>query len=148
VSFISKIKMKLAKLSSVCRLLSDTYRMVWTRRDLEDHLVQPLSHGQGHLPPDQAAQSPIQPGLEHCQGGSSHNFSGQLCLIPTCPCKKSLSILPAGPLQVLEGCYNVTLEPSLLQAQQSQLSQLFLLGEVLHPSDHFCAPPLNLLQQE
>jgi len=41
------------------------------------HLVQPPCHGQGHLPLDQVAQSPIQPGLEHCQGGGIHNFSGQ-----------------------------------------------------------------------
>jgi len=26
-------------------------------------------HGQGHLSPDQVAQSPLQPGLEHFQGG-------------------------------------------------------------------------------
>jgi len=34
-------------------------------------------HGQGHLALDQVAQSPIQPGLEHFQGGGIHNFSGQ-----------------------------------------------------------------------
>jgi len=27
--------------------------------------------------PDQVAQSSIQPGLEHCQGGGSNSFSGQ-----------------------------------------------------------------------
>ena len=35
---------------------------------------------QGHQPPhllDQAAQGPIQPGLEHLQGQGIHNFSGQ-----------------------------------------------------------------------
>jgi len=30
-----------------------------------------------HLPSDQLAQSPGQPGLEHFQGGVSHHFSGQ-----------------------------------------------------------------------
>jgi len=45
----------------------------------KDHLVQALSHGQGHLPLDQVAQSPIQPGLEHLQGGDIHSFPGQ-CL--------------------------------------------------------------------
>jgi len=44
----------------------------------EDHLVQPPCHGLGHLPLDQAAQSPIHPGLEHFQGGGIHNFFGQL----------------------------------------------------------------------
>jgi len=43
---------------------------------------QPPCHGQGHLPLDQVAQSPIQPGLEHCQGGDSHSFSGQPVPVP------------------------------------------------------------------
>ena len=34
-------------------------------------------HGQRPLPPAQGAQSSIQPGLEHCQGGDSHSFSRQ-----------------------------------------------------------------------
>jgi len=38
---------------------------------------QPPCHGQGHLPVDQVAQSPVQPGLEHCQGGGSHSSSAQ-----------------------------------------------------------------------
>jgi len=38
---------------------------------------QPLCHGQGHLAPDQVTQRPIQPGLEHFQGGGSQNFAGQ-----------------------------------------------------------------------
>jgi len=38
---------------------------------------QPPCHQQGHLPPDQVAQSPIQPGLENCQGGGSHSCSEQ-----------------------------------------------------------------------
>ncbi|PKU38867.1 phospholipase a1 member hypothetical protein [Limosa lapponica baueri] len=50
------------------------------------------------------------------------------------------------PLQVLKGCYKVSTEPSLLQAEQPQLSQPVLIGEVLQPSDHFCGPPVDLLQ--
>ena len=42
----------------------------------------PPCHGQGHLPPDQAAQSPVPPGLELCQGGGSHSFSGQPVPVP------------------------------------------------------------------
>lgn len=30
--------------------------------------IRPPRHGQGHLPPHQAAQSPVQPGFEHCRG--------------------------------------------------------------------------------
>jgi len=41
----------------------------------------------------------------------------------------------------------VSPEPSLLQAEQPQLSQPFLIRGVLQPSNHFCGPPLVLLQQ-
>jgi len=40
------------------------------------HLGPTPSPWQGHLPLDQVAQSLIQPGLEHFQGGGIHNFSG------------------------------------------------------------------------
>jgi len=46
---------------------------------------------------------------------------------------KSLSSLLVGPLQVLEGCNKASLQPSLLQAEQPQLPQPFLTGEVFHP---------------
>ncbi|PKU42362.1 replication factor c subunit hypothetical protein [Limosa lapponica baueri] len=52
-----------------------------------------------------------------------------------------------GPLRVLEGCYKVSLESSLLQAEQPQLSQPVLIGEVLYPSDHCDGPPLDPFQQ-
>ncbi|KAK4810922.1 hypothetical protein QYF61_013330 [Mycteria americana] len=50
-------------------------------------------------------------------------------------------------LTILKCCHKVSLEPSLLQAEQPQLSQPVLIGEVFQPSDHFCGPPLDLLQQ-
>jgi len=37
-------------------------------------------------------------------------------------------------------------QPSLLQAEQPQLPQLFLIGEVFQPSDYLCGPPPDLLQ--
>ena len=43
--------------------------------------------------------------------------------------------------------WKVSPGPSLLQAEQPQLSQPFLVAEVFQPSDHLCAPPLNPLQQ-
>jgi len=49
------------------------------------------------------------------------------------------------PFQVLEGCCKVFLETSLLQAEQPQLAQPFLTGEVFQPS--FLWPPLDLVQQ-
>ena len=51
------------------------------------------------------------------------------------------------PLQILEGCYKATSDPSLLQAEKPQLPQPVLEGEMLQPSDHLCGPPLDLLQQ-
>jgi len=65
----------------------------------------------------------------------------------SCPCKKSLSSILAGPLQVVEGHNKVSLQPSPLEAEQLRLSQPLLIGEVLHPSHHFCGPPLDPLQQ-
>lgn len=40
-------------------------RMVWVGRGCKDHLVSTPYHTQGHLPQDQAAQSPVQPGQEN-----------------------------------------------------------------------------------
>jgi len=50
------------------------------------------------------------------------------------------------PLQVLEGCYKVSPEPALLQAEQPQLPQPVLIAEGLQPSDHLRGPPLDPLQ--
>ena len=41
-----------------------------------------------HLPLDQVAQSPIQPGLKHFHGGGRHNFSGQSVPVPLHPHSK------------------------------------------------------------
>ena len=60
------------------------------------------------------------------------------CPITTGPAKKLAPIFLTSPLQVLEGSIKVSPEPSLLQAEQPQLSQPFLVAEVLQPSDHFC----------
>ena len=53
--------------------------MVWVQEDLKDDQV-PASLCQllDHVL-DQAAQGPIQPGLEHLQGWAIHSFSGQQC---------------------------------------------------------------------
>jgi len=45
--------------------------------DLIDHPIPTPCRGQGPLLPDQGTRSPVQPGLEHCQGAGSHSFSGQ-----------------------------------------------------------------------
>ena len=56
---------------------SQYHRMVWVRRDLQDHLIPKACYRQGHLPLDLVAQSPIQPGHECFQRGGIHNLSGQ-----------------------------------------------------------------------
>ena len=49
-------------------------------------------------------------------------------MIITCPSKKYIPSFPVGPLQTLDGCYKVSLEPSLLQAEKPQLTQPVLTG--------------------
>jgi len=55
------------------------------------------------------------------------------------------SIFPCSFLQILKGCYQVTSEPSLLQAEQPQLS--LLIGEGFVHLVHICGCSLDVLQQ-
>jgi len=126
---------------------------------------QPPCYVQGRQPADQAAQSHIQPGLECLQGGGIHNFLGQpvpvrhyplsekllpniqpkpplsqFKTIPPCPItihshKQPFPLLFIHSLQVLEGHNEVSLEPSLFQAEQAQFPQPFFTGEVLLSSE-------------
>jgi len=67
--------------------------MAWVGRDLKDHEAPTPCHRQGLQPPylmlDQAAQGPIQPGLEHLQGWGIHSLSGQLFQLLTTPIVKN-----------------------------------------------------------
>ncbi|KAK4829553.1 hypothetical protein QYF61_005222 [Mycteria americana] len=109
-------------------------RRLWIGRDLyRPSSPNPLQE-QGHLSLDQVAQSPTQPDLECFQGWGLRCLSGQPVPVPHHP-------------HLLEGCCKVFPQPSLLQAEQPQLSQPGLVGEVLQPSDHLCGPPLDPLQQ-
>ncbi|KAK4828850.1 LOW QUALITY PROTEIN: hypothetical protein QYF61_000907 [Mycteria americana] len=139
------------------------HRMLWIGRDLSRSSSPTPLQEQGHLQLDQVAQSPIQPDLECFQGWGLHCLSGQPCLatlivkhfflksslnLPSLSLKLLLLVLSQQALlNILEGCYKVSPQPSLLQAEQPQLSQPVLVAEVLQPSDHFCGPPLGLLQQ-
>jgi len=59
-------------------LLGITERFGW-EGTFESHPVQPPCHEQGHLQPDQVAQSPVQPGLGCFQGwGISHPYGQPL----------------------------------------------------------------------
>jgi len=49
---------------------------------IQDTRFQALCHWQGYPPLDQVAQRPIQPGLEHCQGGGIHSYSVQPVPVP------------------------------------------------------------------
>lgn len=120
-----------------------------------------FSCSQGHFQPDQVVQSPVQPGFKHFQGqgnkfqcltvliinnlflASNLNLlSFSLKPVPfllSPQSIQSLSSFPAGPLWVLEGCFEVCLEPSLLCIEQPQLSQPVFKVEALQPSECICA---------
>ena len=92
---------------------------------------QPPCYVQGHQPPDQAAQSHIQPGLECLQGWGIHNLLGNLFQCVTSLCVKNFLLISNLNLPCL------SLRPfPLLQAKQAQFPQLSFIREVLQPSDH------------
>jgi len=67
---------------------SQNHIMVWVGKDHEDHVVQSPCYRQGQILPHQVAHSPIQPGLEHLQGGGIHNLTGQPVLVSHHPHSK------------------------------------------------------------
>ncbi|KAK4826321.1 hypothetical protein QYF61_007406 [Mycteria americana] len=68
--------------------------------------------------------------------------------LPSFSLKTSLLVLlQQSLLKILKGHSKVSLESSLLQAEQPQVSQPVFIGEVFHPSDHFCGPLLDPFQQ-
>lgn len=62
------------------------------------------------------------------------------------PDELPVSIFLTNSFLVLKGCYQVSLELSLLQVEQFQLSQPFHAEEVLQASDNFGVPLLDMLQ--
>ena len=69
------------------------------------------------------------------------------CPVLACPCPKSLFSFLVGCRQVLEGHSSVEPKPKcLLPAEQAQLSQPFLAGEVLQRSLNLGVPRPHLLQ--
>jgi len=61
--------------------------MACVEKDRNDHRLSTPCYVRGHQPPDQAAQSHIQPGLECLQGWGIHNLLGQpvpVCHHPLC----------------------------------------------------------------
>ena len=63
--------------------------MEWFRLEgtFKDQLVQPPFNEQGHLQPDQVAQSSVQPDFECLQGCGVYHF-----LVNLCPCYTTLIV--------------------------------------------------------
>ena len=61
--------------------------------------------------------------------------------------QQTVPFLLIAPLQIMKDCSQVTLEPSLLQVEQPQLSQPLHAGKVFHFLDHFCGPLPDVVQQ-
>ena len=125
-------------------------------------------HGQGCQSLDQFAQGPIQPGLERSRLGQPQLLQAtsssasppqvknfflipnlpSFKAIPACPvticlCKKMVPLLLVSSFPALEGCNEVSPEPSLLQTKQVQFPQTFFIGEELHTSDYLQVSPVN-----
>ena len=118
----------------------------------------------------QAAQDLVQVGLEYLQRRRLHNLPGQpvpvlrhpqredvlpqvqlelpvpqFVPIAPCPvaghhCKESGPVLLTPTLQIFRGISKVPSQPSLLQAEQAQLPQPLLGGEMLQSPHHPCSP--------
>ena len=131
---------------------SQNYRMVGAGRDL----CGSSSPKQGHL--QEAAQDRVQAGLEYLQRRRLHNLPGQpapvlrhpqreeflphvqtelpmLHFVPVAPCpvaghhwKEPGPILLTPTLKIFIRIYKVPSQPFLLQAEQAQLRQPFLVG--------------------
>ena len=129
---------------------------------------------QGHL--QQAAQDLVQAGLEYLQRRRLHKPSGQpvpglrhpqreevlppvqtelplVQFVPIAPCpvaghhwEESGPVLLTPTLQIFLGISKVPSQPSLLQAEEAQLPQLFLVGGMLQSPHHPRSPPLDSLQ--
>ena len=126
--------------------------------------------------PNQTAQDLVQAGLEYLQRRRLHNLPRQpvpvlrhpqreevlphvqmelpmLQFVPIAPCpiaghhwQESGPILLTPTLKIFIGIYKVPSQSSLLQAEQVQLTQLFLVGEMIQSLNHLCSPPLDSLQ--
>jgi len=129
---------------------------------------------QGH--PEQAAQDRFQVGLEYLQRRRFHSLPGQpvpglrhpqreevltrvqlelpvLQFVPIAPCpvsghnlKESGPTLLTSTLKIFVRVSEVPSQPSLLQAEQAPLPQLFLIGEILQSPPPPRSPPLDSLQ--
>ena len=101
-------------------------RIVWVGRNLKAPNSASPCHGQGHLTLAQAAPSPVQPGLGHFQGWSSHG-----CSVPEAspPSQGRISSQhPTQPCPLAVGSHSLSLHapitPPLLQLGPLQKFQV------------------------
>ena len=148
--------------------------MVGVGRDLCASPSLNLPPKQGRLQQD--AQDCVQVGFEYLQRRRLHNISGKPVpvlrhpqreevlphvqtelpvpqFVPIAPCpvtgdhwKELIPILLTPTLQIFVGIYKIPSQPSLLQAEQAQLSQPFLVREMLLSPSHLHSSPLDSLQ--
>jgi len=69
------------------------HRMAWVEKGHNDHPVPTPCYVQGLHPPDQAAQSHVQPGLECLQGWGIHSLLGQPVQCVTTLCVKNCLLI-------------------------------------------------------
>ena len=148
--------------------------MVGVGRDLCGSSSPTLLPKQSQL--QQAVEDLVQAGVEYLQRRRLHSLPGQpvpvlrhpqreevlphiqtelplLQFVPIAPCpvaghhwKESGPILLTPTLKIPISIYEVPSQPSLLQAEQAQLPQPFVVGEMLQSPHHPHSPPLDSLQ--
>jgi len=93
--------------------------MLWVGRNFRGHLAQLPCSEQGHLPLDQVAQSPLQPGLECFQGWASTTTLGNPFQCLTTLIVKNFFLISSLNLPSL------SLKPLLLVLSQQALLKRF-----------------------
>lgn len=90
--FLSARKMRFPKMNLIrigCYRISEWFGSEGNLKPIQFYPC----HGQGHLPLSQVPPSPIQPGLEHCQGSrGSNSFCGQPVMSLGLPCLTHCSL--------------------------------------------------------
>jgi len=77
----------------------------WLRLEGTSYIIQPQPCAMGSChPPDEAAQGPIQPGLEHLWGWGAHSSLGSLCQCLTFSPAKAAASAGRGMLPLAERC--------------------------------------------
>jgi len=80
LTIIRALGQRMAQISKIIKINHKNNRIIdWFGLEgtFRGHLVQSPCHGQGHLPLDQVAQSPVQSGLVHFEGRGIYHLSGQ-----------------------------------------------------------------------